>query len=166
MQRQKVTLAPTAERNLMWQSQFRSMSRIHYLFLVVLVSSLPGNSVAINDTRILVELPQMMRQHMLSNMRDHLAAINEILVYLDNDELEKAAETAEYRLGMSSLKSHGASHMAKFMPAEMRKAGTRMHKAASRFALTAQEGEALPAYQALSNITSACVACHSGYRVK
>jgi Mg/Co/Ni transporter MgtE len=142
------------------------MSRIHYLFLAVLISGLPANSVASDDTRILVELPETMQQHMLSNMRDHLAAINEILVYLDNDELEKAAETAEYRLGMSSLKSHGASHMAKFMPEGMRQAGTTMHKAASRFALKAQEGEALPAYKALSDITSACVACHSGYRVK
>ena len=108
----------------------------------------------------------MMQEHMLSNMRDHLAAVNDILVYLGNDELEKAAETAEYRLGMSSLESHGASHMAKFMPEGMRQAGTTMHKAASRFALKAQEGEVLSAYRALSDITSACVICHSGYRVK
>ena len=142
------------------------MSKIHYLCFGVLVTSLPGNSVASNDTRVLVELPEMMQQHMLANMRDHLNAINEILVYLGNGELEKAAETAEYRLGMSSLESHGASHMAKFMPEGMRQSGTAMHKAASRFALKAREGEALPAYRALSEITSACVACHSGYRVK
>jgi hypothetical protein len=150
----------------MWQSQFISMNKIHYLYFAVLITSLPGNSVASNDTRVLVELPEMMQQHMLANMRDHLNAINEILVYLGNGELEKAAETAEYRLGMSSLESHGASHMAKFMPEGMRQSGTAMHKAASRFALKAQEGEALPAYRALSEITSACVACHSGYRVK
>ena len=108
----------------------------------------------------------MMQQHMMSNMRDHLSAINEILVYLGNEELDKAAETAEYRLGMSSLESHGASHMARFMPEGMRQAGTSMHRAASRFALKAQEGEVLPAYKALSEITSACVACHSAYRVK
>ncbi len=101
----------------------------------------------------------------MSNMRDHLAAIDEILVYLGNGELDKAAETAEYRLGMSSLESHGASHMAGFMPQGMRLAGTSMHRAASRFALKAQEGEVLSAYRALSEITSACVACHSGYRV-
>jgi hypothetical protein len=142
------------------------MTRIHYFLLAVLTSSLAANSGAADDTRQLVELPAMMQQHMLSNMRDHLAAINEILAYLNRDELEKAAETAEYRLGMSSLESHGASHIAKFMPEEMRQAGTAMHKAASRFALKAQEGEALPAYQALADITSACVACHSGYRVK
>ena len=108
----------------------------------------------------------MMKNHMLANMRDHLAAINEILVYLDAGELDKAAETSEYRLGMSSLESHGASHMARFMPEEMRQAGTAMHRAASRFALKAQEGDVLSAYRAISDITSACVACHSAYRVK
>ena len=48
----------------------------------------------------------------------------------------------------------------------MRQAGTNMHKAASRFALKAQEGELLPAYKMLSEVTSTCVACHSVYRIK
>ena len=122
--------------------------------------------MASNDTRTLVELPQMMQQHMLSNMRDHLAAINDILLYLGNGELDKAADTAESRLGMSSLESHGASHMAGFMPEGMRQIGTSMHRAASRFALQAQEGDVLSAYRAVTEITSACVTCHSGYRVK
>ncbi len=142
------------------------MNRIHYLLLATLAACLPGTSVSSSDMRIPVELPEMMQQHMLSNMRDHLSAINEILVYLGDDELDKAAEVAEYRLGMSSLESHGASHMAKFMPKGMRQTGTTMHKAASRFALKAQEGEPLAAYKALSEITAACVACHSGYKVK
>jgi soluble cytochrome b562 len=123
------------------------------LVIAVLAASFPAQSATSNDSRTLVELPEMMQVHMLSNMRDHLVAINEILVYLGSGELDKAAETAEYRLGMSSLESHGASHMA-------------MHKAASRFALKAQEGELLDAYKALSEITSACVSCHSGYKVK
>ena len=142
------------------------MSKILSLVLTVLVTSFSANSAASSDARALVELPEMMQAHMLSNMRDHLVAINEILVYLGSGELDKAAETAEYRLGMSSLESHGASHMAKFMPAGMRQAGTTMHKAASRFALKAQEGEVLAAYKVLSEVTSACVACHSGYKVK
>ena len=141
------------------------MNKFNIFFLAALVTGLPGTSASSNDTRIHVELPAMMQQHMLSNMRDHLAAINEILVYLGSDELDKAAEIAEYRLGMSSLGSHGASHMAKIMPEEMRQTGTSMHKAASRFALKAQEGEPLAAYKALSEITAACVACHSAYKV-
>jgi hypothetical protein len=142
------------------------MNRIHCLLIAGLVSGLPGNSVASDDARVPVELPAMMQQHMLANMRDHLTAINEILDYLGNGEMVKAADIAEYRLGMSSLESHGASHMAEFMPEGMREAGNAMHRAASRFALKAQEGDALAAYKALPDITSACIACHAGYRIK
>jgi hypothetical protein len=81
-------------------------------------------------------------------------------------KLEQAAAVAESRLGMSSLDKHGASHMAKYMPEGMRKAGTNMHRAASRFALKAQEGEVLPAYKVLAEVTSNCVACHTGYRIR
>jgi hypothetical protein len=122
--------------------------------------------MADDDNRQLVELPEMMQQHMMSNMRDHLVVINEILLYLSNDEVDKAADIAERRLGVSSLKSHGASKMAEFMPEGMRQAGTDMHLAASRFSLRAQEGELLPAYKALAEITAACVSCHSGYRIR
>jgi hypothetical protein len=142
------------------------MNRLPQLAFTVFLTCLSGTSMASNDTRTLVELPQMMQQHMLSNMRDHLAAINDILLYLGNGELDKAADTAEYRLGMSSLESHGAGHMAGFMPEGMRQIGTSMHRAASRFALQAQEGDVLSAYRAVTEITSACVTCHSGYRVK
>ena len=123
-------------------------------------------SLADEDPRQLVELPDMMQQHMMSNMRDHLLAINEILINMADGELDEAAEIAELRLGMSSLNMHGAGHMAKFMPQGMQEVGTSMHRAASRFALKAQEGEELPAYSALAKITSACVACHSAYRIR
>ncbi len=125
-----------------------------------------ATSSAAEDSRQLVELPSMMQQHMMGNMRDHLTAINEILHHMAADRLEQAAQVAESRLGMSSLELHGASHMAGFMPQEMRQAGTAMHRAASRFALKAQEGEALPAYRALSDVTAACVSCHAGYRIR
>ena len=77
----------------------------------------------------------MMQTHMLANMRDHLVAINEIIAYIAADDLDKAGEVAEERLGMSALDNHHASHMAKFMPKGMREHGTAMHKAASRFAV-------------------------------
>lgn len=134
--------------------------------IAVCMFSSSYSSIAEEDSRQFVELPAMMQNHMMANMRDHLAVINEILISMAKDDLEKAADLAEQRLGMSSLDLHGASHMAKFMPEVMRKTGTSMHRAASRFARKAQEGEALPAYAALSEVTSACVACHSGYRIR
>jgi hypothetical protein len=134
--------------------------------VMVLMICASNSLIADEDSRQLVELPEMMQQHMLSNMRDHLISINEILVDMANGKLDQAAVVAESRLGMSSLTLHGASHMAKFMPQGMQQAGTQMHRAASRFALKAQEGELLPAYRALSEVTSACVACHSNYRIR
>ena len=136
------------------------------ILIFIAVGLFTGITSADEDVRKLVKLPDMMQQHMMSNMRDPLAAINEILINMTNNNLDQAAQIAEKRLGMSSLDSHGASHMAPFMPEGMRSAGTSMHRAASRFALRAEEGELLPAYSALSEITSACVACHSGYRIR
>ena len=153
--------------------------KLHIIAPILLIFA-SSPSIADEDSRQLVELPKMMQQHMMSNMRDHLVTINEILIYMANDQLDEAAEVAESRLGMSSLKSHGAGHgkrrsgesmhgggrMAQLKPEGMRQVGTSMHRAASRFALTAQEGDIMPAYNALSEVTSSCVACHSAYRIR
>ena len=103
---------------------------------------------------------------MLANMRDHLAALNEIVAYLATGELDLASDVAEQRLGMTSLESHGAAHMAKVMPQTMREIGTRMHRAASQFALRAEEGDLAAALEALPPVTSACVACHAAFKVQ
>lgn len=142
------------------------MRKSIHLILSVLLMLASNAANAEKDSRQMVELPEMMQRHMMQNMRDHLASINEILISIVNDKLDQAAEIAEWRLGVSSLKSHGASHMATFMPKGMQQAGTNMHRAASRFALIAQEGDSRSAYRALSTVTSACVACHSEYRIR
>ena len=118
------------------------------------------------DTRVPVELPPMMQQHMLANMRDHLETLDALLGHLAKDKLDAAADLAEQRLGMSSLDDHGAAHMAQFMPEGMRAAGTAMHRAASRFARVAVEGDRDRALAALREVSAACVACHSGYRIR
>jgi len=126
------------------------------------------SALAAGDTRQLVTMPAPMTQHLLSNMRDHLSALTEIQRALGSGEYELATDVAERRLGLSSLESHGASHMAPFMPKQMQDIGTQMHKAASQFALVAQEtgadGNVARAVTALSKVTEQCVACHASYR--
>ena len=130
----------------------------------------PLSLAAEEDSRVAVEMPAMMRAHMLANMRDHLLSMQQIQSRLAAGEYDAAADIAEQRLGMSSLQSHGASHMAGFMPQGMQETGTAMHHAASRFAVISQEASVtrdLPrALGALSEITSRCVACHAAYRLK
>lgn len=138
---------------------------------MALAALFPGPAaVAEPDARVAVELPPPMHAHMLANMRDHLTALHEIQAALARDETTRAAEIAERRIGVSSLESHGAGHMAPYMPKPMQDIGTAMHRAASRFARVAEEAgvrrDLRPALQALSEVTQQCVACHAGYRLK
>lgn len=125
--------------------------------------------MVMTDNRTLVHYPDMLRVHTLANMRDHLLTISEIQAALANSNFDKASEIAEQRLGMSSLKLHGAHKVAKYMPKRMRQLGTAMHRSASRFAVIASNaavnGDAKPALIALSRVTQSCVACHSSFRL-
>lgn len=126
----------------------------------------PIARAAEQGAREAVELPAMMKEHMLGNMRDHLLALHEIQTALARGELDKAGDIAEERIGMSSLASHNAAHMAPYMPKGMQAVGTNMHHAASRFAMTAKEGDLPQALEALSKISEQCVGCHAAYRLK
>jgi cytochrome c556 len=145
------------------------MRTIHQLAAVLALALLGSPVYAQPDTRQLVELPEMMQQHMLGNMRDHLATLNAVHEALASADFDKAAELAETRLGMSSLSRHGASHMAPFMPEKMRKIGTQMHHKASQFAIISRESAVTQDLRrplaALSQITSQCIACHTAYRI-
>jgi cytochrome c556 len=122
------------------------------------------------DRRELVVMPEMMQQHMLANMRDHLRAIAEIQEALADERFDMAKNVAEERLGLSSLASHGASHMAPYMPEPMRAIGSQMHRAASQFALIAEEAsvdnDLSRALKALAALTAQCNSCHVAYRIR
>lgn len=139
------------------------------MFAVLFLLACPLYTMAL-DARQKIDMPEMMREHMLGNMRDHLRALQEIQAALAKNEFGGAADIAEQRIGMSSLETHGAAHMAPHMPKPMQNIGTEMHRAASRFARTAQEasvkGDMSPVFEAYSKILQQCVACHSAYRVK
>ena len=123
-----------------------------------------------SDTRQFVQFPDELREQTLANMRDHLLALQEIQEALAQKREDKAARIAEERLGMSSLTLHGAHEVAKYMPQGMQDAGSEMHRLASRFAIEAQNagvtGDLRPALDALSKVTTQCVGCHAGYRLK
>ncbi len=127
-------------------------------------------SVMAADARQKIDMPPMMQEHMLDNMRDHLRALQEIEAALTKNDFDKVADIAEQRLGLSSLEAHGAAHMAPYMPKPMQDIGTAMHRAASRLAQTAQEaavkGNMAPVQAGLAALLQQCVACHETYRLR
>lgn len=125
------------------------------------------------DARELVRLPEPMQEHMLGNMRDHLATLNEIIGDVADGKFNEAARLAEERLGMSSLSFHDAAHMAPFMPKPMQDIGTSMHHAASRLVIVLQDTSISPTLdtmrdvsRALHEVTTTCAACHASYRIR
>ncbi len=136
------------------------------IVFLLIIYTLP--SIA-SDTRIQVDFPPRMQEHMMANMRDHLLALQTITQQLSLQQFDAAADTAEHRLGMSAMDSHGSSHMGKLMPEAMAVIGTNMHHAASRFAITARDAEVdgglEKAFGALSEVMQQCVACHSGFKI-
>ena len=133
------------------------------------MAAMNGAEPGAADARQLVKFPEPMRLHTIGNMRDHLLALQEIDEALARNDFDKAATVAEQRLGMSSLEAHGAAHLAPYMPQGMQDIGTRMHRAASRFAVEAQNAsvsnDVRPALAALGTVMQQCVACHAAYRL-
>jgi len=139
------------------------------------------------DDRQLVNFPPEMRQHTLANMRDHLAALSEILAAMSSAHYAKAAHVASTRLGLESPSAAGCKpepaagapmmskpgdmehQMAKFMPEGMRNIGLEMHTAASAFATEALKANGThntkPALAALARVMRQCAACHAAYKV-
>ena len=60
--------------------------------------------VLADDGRQTVELPDMMREHMLGNMRDHLLALEEITRHLASEKYDEASEIAENQIGRASCR--------------------------------------------------------------
>lgn len=139
------------------------------------------------DGRQLVNFPLPMREHTLSNMRDHLLALSEILGAMSAGKYVQAATIANARLGMESPSAEGCAsegsgapqmskpasmeqQMNEFMPEGMRRIGLEMHKSASIFAAevakAAKTGNAKPALAALTHVTQQCASCHAAYKVQ
>ncbi|MBZ0095965.1 MAG: cytochrome c [Sulfuricella sp.] len=122
------------------------------------------------DHRQLVTMPELPRALMRTDMQDHLVALNEIFGYLAENNLAAAAETAEKRLGNSSMGKHAVMARGqgpgRFMPDAMRQMGWDMHAAGSEFAQVVKGGDTVKTYTALQKVTSTCVACHMSFRTR
>ena len=104
-----------------------------------------------NDNRTLVEMPPEAQGLLRLDMMDHMAAVNELIGYLGNGDLDAVARVAEKRMGMSSMGKHRGTGMGpgRYMPPEMRQIGFSMHQAASGLAKTAGQGDLAASVAAL-----------------
>jgi cytochrome c556 len=136
------------------------------------LASITAN-VAAADARNAVEIPTDIRTTMLSNMRDHIGALDDILAAVDESRFDDAMEIAESRLGWSSLVRQGDGEVAKHWAKPMQKMADQMYRSATDFSIAAQNasmkegpGAAKQVIGALRKVTAACRACHEAFQVK
>ena len=141
--------------------------------LLVFVGALLVNTAETNDTRTMVKLPEHLKTKMLTNMRDHIHALDDIIHAVRAGEYEKAQGIADSRLGWSSFAGSGDQEVADYWPKPMKIMANQMYKAGSNFVVLAHNAsveESADNYKnvigALGEVTAACRGCHETYRLR
>jgi hypothetical protein len=121
-----------------------------------------GASDDVLDTRAPLPLTAMMAEHQKQNMRDHLAAVQEIVAALAADDMP-AVEKAARRIGYSETMAQMCQHMGAGAPGFTDMALT-FHRTADTIAEAAQRRDRSAATAALAATLSTCIGCHAAYR--
>ena len=109
-------------------------------------------------------LPAPLKAHVIENMKQNLAAFDEILESLANNKLSHAAKIAETYLGHKAKFSHNKSLINPLMPFGMQQFNKDLIQAADHFSQVAKTGDTMQALTSFRKISDACVLCHSAYK--
>jgi hypothetical protein len=114
------------------------------------------------DGRAPVPMAPMMANHQKQNMRDHLLAVQEIVVALASDDFA-AVERAAARMGFSEEREQMCTHMGAAAPGFTEQA-LAFHHAADRIGIAARERDPERILGELGATLEACTSCHSTWR--
>lgn len=116
------------------------------------------------DERTPVPLLPMMANHQKQNMRDHLVAVQEIIVAMaanDYGSIERAAS----RIGYSEQMGKMCSHMGAGAPGFTDQA-LHFHRTADTIAEAARKGDKDAVLSALGKTLATCTGCHAAFKQK
>lgn len=114
------------------------------------------------DTRAPVPLLPMMANHQKQNMRDHLQAVQEIVVALGSDDYA-AIDRAAGRIGFSEQMGQMCTHMGAGAPGFTEKA-LAFHHTADRIAIAARAKDRARVLTELGATLQTCTSCHASWK--
>ena len=119
------------------------------------------HDMSMMDTRISLELSAEMKQHQLSNMREHVEAIKSIIGFMSENKFEDASKVAHTKLGLTPevQKMCSMFNDEKFMTL-----GLAFHKSGDQLGDVLQSKDMNKSLQALQTTMDYCVQCHSTFR--
>lgn len=121
-----------------------------------------AQQLAILDKRQPVPLVPMMADHQKQNMRDHLAAIQEIVGALATRDFAAVRQSAS-RIGSSPQAEQMCNHMGAGANGFTEK-GLHFHRTADRIIESAQAEDLDATLLAVSETLEACNSCHATFR--
>jgi hypothetical protein len=114
------------------------------------------------DTRIAVPLVPMMANHQREDMRDHLLAVQEIVMAAATDDFP-GVEHAAGRIGFSQQMGQKCTHMGAGATGFAELALT-FHHTADAIAAAARQHDRVAVMQTLGATLQLCTGCHGAYR--
>ena len=114
------------------------------------------------DTRIAVPLLPMMANHQKQNMRDHLLAVQEIVLAASTDDFE-GVERAAGRMGYSEQMGQMCTHMGAGAPGFTEQA-LNFHHTADTITTAARQHDRAAVMRALGSTLQTCTGCHAAFR--
>ena len=121
-----------------------------------------ANTSATGDARIALPLLPRMAAHQRENMRDHLAAIQEILAALYTNDFA-GVERASARIGFSEQMGRMCSHMGAGASG-FTDTALQFHRTADTIGAAAKKQDADATLKAVTATLQTCVGCHATYR--
>lgn len=114
------------------------------------------------DMRRPLPLLPHMALHQKENMRDHLAAVQEVVAAVAVSDFEKVAVAAQ-RMGFSESMGRMCEHMGAAAPGFTEQA-LGFHHRADEIALAAKRQDGAAVLSALSKTLQACTSCHTTFK--
>jgi len=113
------------------------------------------------DTRTSLGLSAEMKQHQLSNMREHVEAIKSIVGLMAENKFEEASKIAHAKLG-STPEMLKMCNM--FDNKDFKTLGLAFHKSGDELGEALQTRDVNVSLRALNRTMQYCVECHGAYR--
>ena len=124
-----------------------------------------GSTTAGSDNRTAILLAHEERALILSEMRNLLSGVHDILDALNHNDTKQAASAAR-AIGTASAADVNPALMAK-LPLPFKQLGMSVHREMDDLAKAAESGKPAAELQAMLTVTlTKCVACHSAWQLK
>lgn len=114
------------------------------------------------DKRSPLPLLPMMANHQKENMRDHLLAVQEVVLALGREDFD-AVSTSAQRMGYSPQVAGMCTHMGAGAPGFAERA-LEFHRRADSVVAAAQQHDKALTLHALGTMLQSCTGCHAAFR--